>query len=350
MDTYQFQDALNLVKGVLPKRGFVPVINNILLKEGRLTATDLRMTISKPVESELNLLLPPKIVDVVNSFSNAEMTMQLDGKLIVKSGTAEFKLTTDEGIDDYPITQWAEELHELPDDFVAVVQSVVFAASDEETRPAFRGVLFESVDGVLTMTASDTHRLAQAEVNAGLPDCRYLIPARGLRELSKLKGKLSIGFTDSAVTFKADETMLVIRLLDEKYPDVSGVIPKENKTTVYVPKLSEHLADVLKRAMLLVDGKNKAVNITVTEERDILGEMSDKMTVKVSSEVGSMEEGFTVKRTGEEVDVFLNAGYLADGLKYEAIELNFNGDGGPVTVTRPGYKYLYLMLPIKKVN
>ena len=338
------KNQFNIIKSALPKTTNVPSVQNILLSGGTLTATDLEMLITVPIESDLNALLPPKTVEIVNAVDAVDLELH-EQTLHIKSGRGKFKLSCDTGIDDYPAPWHITDLTEVhAENFISALRSVLFAVSKEETRPAFMCVLMECKDKHLQLMASDTYRLAIAGTKAEADDFRVLVPPKVLRELSRLNpSKLELGFTDSAVTFKADDVLLSSRLLNENYPDVSSVIPKESKTTVTATQegLSEPLAEMVKRASLIAEGKNKAIELSVVD---------GTLTVKAQGLDGTMEESLKVRHTGEDVTLYVNADYFGDVLKYQGLEIKLHGEQGAVVVERPGYDYLYLLLPVKKVN
>ena len=339
------REVLRIIKPALPSRNSVQVLNNILLKGGVVTACNLELMISAPVDSKLEALLPPKIIEIAEAVGDFDMT--LDGeKLNVSAGKRNFTLHVDTGAEDYPETfHIADRFGIEPAGFIDGLASVVFAVSTEEHRPSFTGVLIEGGESI-KLTASDTYRLAQAEVTATTPEFRILVKPTILKELIRLKpDKLEMGFTNSAVTFNADGVLLSARLLDEKYPDVTSIVPKQEDATTKVSPavggLSAPLLEAIRSALLMVDTKNRAVTVSVTD---------GLLTVKASGQVGNMQEEIAVNTEGDDIELYLNAGYIADVLKYEGITIDFYGDGKPVVIRRPGYKYLYLCLPIKKMG
>jgi DNA polymerase-3 subunit beta len=309
-----------------------------------LTATNLELMISAKVDSKVEALLPPKIIEIAEAVGDFEM--ELHGQMLhITAGRGQFNLPTDSGFEDYPAPFHATELFEVePKGFIEAAASVVFAVSTEDSRPAFNGVLIESDGHKVTFTASDTYRLASAGVKMTAPEFRVLVKPTILKELVRLKPtKLSMGFTDSTVTFSFDDTLFTARLLGEKYPDVAGIIPKEAKTTISAVAggLSQPLLDAVRRASLLADGKNKAIGFAVTE---------NELVISATGGEGNMEEKLPVNKTGDDLSLLLNANYLQDILKYEGIEIHLHGEGGAVVIKRPGYDYTYLLLPIKKMG
>lgn len=342
MNTYELQDKFGIVSRVLPKRTTVPIINNFRLKEGKLTATNLEATMTTCINTDINALLPAKIAEILPTLSHTETEITAtDTKLTIKSGSANFKLSYEDGIDDYPVmdTPGGQVIELDTGTFYELARSVLFAASTDSSRLAFNGVLLDIKNGLLSLTASDTYRLAMASVNVEAADYRALIPAKYLKELLKLKpDKLSIALGKKQIGFTAGDNTLTIRLLDESYPDVSKVVPADHKTSINATMdgLNKPLANMIKRAMLIRD----TVQVSVAD---------GELTIAAEGEVGSMKESLPVNQDGEDVSLHLNGKYLQDVMGYEGIEILLNGADGPVIVKRPGYKYTYLVLPIKKM-
>ncbi len=365
LNTDELKNCLETVEKALPSRSTMPVISNVLLeiKEDQLTfsATNLEMFIKTRMEYSSQqsgkILLPPKLVDIIRYFPTEKVELKINWdnyRLDISGGSASFHLYGSDP-EDYPSTfdSASGEGQEVVIDqsiLKKMLRSVIFAASNEETRPAFNGVLFTLKEGSISLTASDTYRLAIKEVrdnNWTIEERLSLAPARSMRELLRLLGEqpvnISINQESSIIAFQIGQVFFATRLLEEKFPDVTGVIPKEYKTRVKVNK--KMLEETVSRASLLAEGKNQAVNLIVDEE---------KLEVKVSGQQGSMEDLLSADVEGEKIDVFANTRFVLDVLKViddDNVFLDFHGDGGPIIFKLvEDQSYLYLVLPIKKVN
>ncbi|MDW7740505.1 MAG: DNA polymerase III subunit beta [Bacillota bacterium] len=358
-------ECLETVEKALPLRSTIPVISNILLyvKSDQLifSSTNLEMTITsflkQPCDTEGCILLPPKIVEIMRYFPTDEVTLDINWenyRLDITGGSARFHLYGSDP-QDYPqlnfeAKQPSEGFEIEQNAFKKILKSVVFAASSEETRPAFNGILFSYDGNQLTLTASDTYRLVikvlkDEKWNFSQKKC--LIPAKVLRELLKIlgdnKNTVEIGSINNTLQFNFNEINFTSRLLDEKYPEVSGVIPREYRTRIVIDRQS--LENTVSRASLLTEGKNQAVNI-------IIGK--GKLEARVSSQEGSMEEIIPIEQEGEDIELHVNTRFVLDILKIievQKIIIDFHGDGGPLIFRLiDDNSYLYLVLPIKKVN
>ncbi|MDW7729043.1 MAG: DNA polymerase III subunit beta [Bacillota bacterium] len=364
--TGQLSACLETVEKALPVRTTVPVINNILLNidSNRLTfsATNHEIFINVSMDHQGSdsgrILLPPKIVDIVRYFPTPSVLIDINWdnyRLDISGGSARFHLYG-ASAEDFPTTYVSPE-EELTESFnldlirfKKILKEVVFAASTEETRPAFNGILFTFKGQTLSLTASDTYRLVINEIydqSWSFEETKCLVPAKALREFLRIAGEghtgVTVGYQNSLLTVNFDNTFFASRLLEEKYPDVSGVIPFEFKTRVIIER--KLLEETIARAALLAEGKNQAVNIAVKDNR---------FEVRVNSQEGSMEEYLPVEQEGEGLELFVNSRFILDILKIrdeEKIIIDFHGEGGPLIFRLlDNSSYLYLVLPIKKVN
>ncbi len=361
----QLYNCLEITEKALPVRSTIPIINNILLDvaEDKMTflATNLEMAIKVTMDKKEpgtgKILLPPKIIDIMRYFPVSEATLDINWDsygLKVSGGSALFNLN---GADaqDYPATT----LFQLNYDSTFSIEqellkkelkAVIFAASAEETRPAFNGVLFSFEGDKIFITASDTYRLVIKEIsnnNWSFEYCKCLVPARVLREFLRIieggKENIIIGFDNKTMSFNFNEINLSSRLLEEKYPDVRGVIPGSYKTRIKINR--KQFEEVISRAALLTEGKNQAVNLILHD---------DQLEARVSGQEGKMEEILPVEQDGENINLHVNTRFILDILRVideKEMIIDFHGNEGPIIFRLiDDQSYLYLVLPIKRLN
>ncbi len=365
LDSVELKNTLEIVEKILPTRSTMPAINNLLfdVKPGSLiiSATNLEMYISVTMDysgkDSGKILLPPKIVDIVRYFPTPEVTINVNWenkRVEILGGQAQFHLFGSDP-DDFPLSLGHEDNVEQGIKveqglLKKMLRMVLFAASSEETRPAFNGVLVSLEGGMLTFTASDTYRLAvKKNINEQWEGhmFRLLVPARTLREIIRIISDsqlpVEIKFGKSILSFTFGGVYIATRLLEEKYPDVSGVIPKEYKTRINIDR--KLLEETVARANLLAEGKNQAIQLAIGEE---------ELKIMASGQEGRMEEILPVTREGDLLELYVNSRYILDLLKQldeDQLSIDFHGEGGPLIFRLPGRQdYLYLALPIKKFN
>lgn len=355
--------CLDIVEKALPIRTTIPAIDNILFecteKDLAFTATNMEIDIQIKVPysggNNFRILFPPKIVHVVRYLPETDVDLyfrQDDYRIEISSGQTNYVLF---GADPahYPIiqTETTTTEHLLTFDqllFKKILKTTVFAASTDESRPSFNGVLFHFNNNYLNIIASDTYRLAikNIEIEDELrrfTEKRFLTPARSLRELLKIigdDGPLLISPGAKQVIFKFDDIYFAARILEEKYPDVSGVIPRKHITRMFIDK--KIFEDTVSRASLLAEGKNLVIHFIID---------GNCLVVKVASQIGKMEEMVPGRCEGDNVEVFVNSKFVLDIFKVmeqKEIMVDFHGKNGPLVFRASGDQtYLYLVLPVK---
>ena len=362
--TAELAGCLETAEKALPVRTTIPATANIHLaiNSDKLvfsaTNHEIMIKVSMGYQGSESgaILLPPKIVDIVRYFPTPDINVDINWdnfRLDITGGSARFHLYGS-AADDFPISSLSKNDQSYDsfdlelNNFKKLLKEVVFAASNEETRPAFNGILFSFKDDILTLTASDTYRLVVKKISDpswSFYERKCLVPAKALREFLRIAGDghtaVNVVYHESLLSMQFANILFASRLLEEKYPDVSGVIPREYKTRVVINR--KMLEDTVSRAALFAEGKNQAINIIVGNE---------KLEVRVHSQEGSMEELLPANQDGEEIDIYVNSRFVLDILKVldcEEIMIDFHGEEGPIVFRMVDDQgYLYLVLPIKK--
>lgn len=365
LNTEELFNCLEVVEKALPVRTTMPLTGNILcvISKNNITfsATNheiyIKTTMNHSGSESGRILLPPKFVEVMRYFPTKEVEINIDWekhRIDMQGGSANFHLYG-ANPDEYPLffEERAVDSEEYSLDknlFKNTLRSVVFAASTEETRPAFNGVLFSFNGNTLTLIASDTYRLVTKEIvnqNWSFTEKNILVPAKSLRELMRIAGdsnnEIFFYRQENILSFSFDDILFSTRLLEEKYPDVRGVIPGEYKTRIELDRKA--LEDTVSRAALLAEGKNQAVNFSV---------IGNNLEIRVNSQDGSMEEILPAVKEGDDLSLYVNTRFILDILKVlsdEKIIIDFHGEGGPLIFRLPDNSgFLYLVLPIKRVS
>ena len=120
-----------------------------------------------------------------------------------------------------------------------MIRKTSFACSDDETRPALNGVLWQTKGDKMQMVATDGHRLAKASVEnkklKGMSE-DIIIPPKVLNLIPKFaegqNQEVGIIFGENNIIFNLEHTVLTSRLIDGPYPNFEQVIPKNNDKTL----------------------------------------------------------------------------------------------------------------------
>lgn len=225
------------------------------------------------------------------------------------------------------------------------VRQVVFAASTDESRPVYNGVLFEIQGKQVKVVATDTHRLALRSFtieNCEDINIELIIPGKTLNDLVKIIGnkEVEVAASRNKVFFITDNAFLVSRLIDGQFPNYRIAIPQDYTSRITLKTMD--LAEAAERASLLEKEGSPVVRLYL--EGNVL-------LLTVITEAGRLCEELPVKHEGEPVQIAFNSRYLSDALKVvgsEEIRIDFSGPLSPGIIRPVGNNdYFSLILPVR---
>lgn len=251
--------ALDAVRDAAKGHAVRPVLNNVLLQDETVTATDLEIRITAPLPGATGpaLLLPfARLQQIVGSLAATdEVTLTVDGTAcVVKAGRGTWRLPVEDAAE-FPACTGGDgkPIAKLPaDQFRALLNTVRFATDKESSRYALGGVLFdferpedkESDYGKLSFVASDGRRMTVATCDVA-NDCdgsQTLVPRRVIDTLVALCSgaeSIQLDTTGSELVATVDDTVVRARLVDGKFPRWRDIEPehKTSQTLVVVGSL-----------------------------------------------------------------------------------------------------------------
>lgn len=318
--------VLTKASGVVPSKSTLPILENYLFDLSKdtlkITATDLEVSLSTSLhvtgEENGKMAIPARrMMETVRALPNVDMKFIGDianKKLNMKTKNGEYKLAG-ESSEDYPtipLPKGDEQLVLEKEILTRLINQTSFAVSTDELRPAMMGVLFQIKKDEIRAVATDGHRLvkfANAAVRSAKIERDVIIPAKALHILTKSLEEESstISIDNSHIVFTFGDTVLISRLIGEKYPSYESVIPSDNDKQLVVNK-NEILASV-RRIALYASSTTHQVRFTLkkntliisAEDIDFGNEATETLTCDYSSD--PMEIGF-------------NASYIIDILSH----------------------------------
>jgi DNA polymerase-3 subunit beta len=130
----------------------------------------------------------------------------------------------------------------MGDMLATAINKTIFAAGNDDLRPVMSGVFFQFASDGLTFVATDAHKLVRYRRNdiATNETAEFIMPKKPLNLLkSILQGSESdvlIEYNDSNAQFTFENTTIICRLIDGKYPNYEAVIPKENPNKLTISR------------------------------------------------------------------------------------------------------------------
>ncbi len=246
---------LQVLGGVINSSNTLPILDNFLfeLNKSSLTvsASDLETTMSSTIDvesdSEGSVAVPARLLlDTLKTFPEQPLTfiVEENNTIEISSNHGKYALAYANS-DEFPK---AVELNEpsstiINGDILAnAISKTIFAAGNDDLRPVMSGVFFQFSTEGLTFVATDAHKLVKYSRNdvKANQTAEFIMPKK---PLTLLKGILvasdsdvTIDYNDSNAKFTFDNTVLICRLIDGKYPNYEAVIPKENPNKLVIDR------------------------------------------------------------------------------------------------------------------
>ena len=246
---------LQVLGGVINNSNTLPILDNFLfeLKDSKLTvsASDLETTMSSVVDVESDtdgsIALPARLLlDTLKTFPEQPLTFVVEDNNTVEisSNYGKYALAYANG-SEFPKAVALEDPSTTTisgDILASAISKTIFAAGNDDLRPVMSGVFFQFSTEGLTFVATDAHKLVKytrEDVKASQV-AEFIMPKK---PLNLLKGILAtsdeavkIEYNDSNAKFTFENSVLICRLIDGKYPNYEAVIPKENPNKLTIDR------------------------------------------------------------------------------------------------------------------
>ena len=321
-------EALNTVKGAVPSKSTMPILECILFERDgdtlRLSATDLEISIIQtvPVQFETNgtpentpIAVPAqRLIDTLRALPDLpiEFSADSDFKIRMETDQGHYKMVGHDG-SDYPELPELEEQHELNVEgglLGRTIDKTAFAVSQDALRPAMMGVYFQVGEDATSVVATDGHRLVKLtlpELQANI-STDFIVPEKA----TKLAGRVveddeicTVRVDESHVSFEFDNSRVLARLIDETYPNYQSVIPDGNDRHLVVNR--EDMLNAVKRVGLYSSSMTNQIRLDVTAD-----------TVTISAEdverSSEAEETIHCDYDSETMEIGFNSEYLTEVL------------------------------------
>ncbi len=246
---------LSLAGGAIGSNPVLPILEDFLFtienNELTIAATDLETSIITKMEVMADkdgvVAVPAKIlIDTLKALPEQPITFTVDEEnfgIEITSAYGKYKLAGENGAD-YPQIPVPDEVDTVTAPALSLSEGVsktLFATSSDELRPAMTGVYFQVDFSKLTLVATDAHKLVKFTLMdlQGEVTTNFIVPKKALNLLKGSlpnTGEVTLSFNKANAFFAFDETSLICRLIDARYPDYNAVIPVDNPNVLTVQR------------------------------------------------------------------------------------------------------------------
>lgn len=310
---------LNSVNGVITTNPVVPILENFLFEvtEGLLTvsASDLQtsMITEIPVDAKKkgSIAVPAKILlDTLKNLPEQPVTFSIDEEtysIEISSDNGRYRLSG-ENATDFPKVPAVKNGYsvEMPADVLnRAIASTLFAASNDELKPAMTGVYLLLSDTNITFVATDGHRLVKfrrVDVSSDMAN-NIIIPKKALNLIKSSiptdRSMVKIEFNASNAFFSFGNLKMICRLIDERFPDYENAIPMNNPNKLVISKTD--FFNSLRRISIYANKTTHQVRLKIAgselqisaEDLDFSNEANERLACDYQGE--DMEIGFNAR-------------------------------------------------------
>ena len=318
------EKLLSKVIPAVPSRTPMPILENFMfeVKDGSLTvsATDLEIALRSAInvasEENVSFVIPARLLyDIIRSLEETQILFKTDSnsklKLSTENGTYNIGYLPAADFPEIPQVARNKEITLNGKDLKKAIDQTSFAMSKEDMRPAMTGTLLEFTPDGLRFVTTDGHRLVKF-VNKNIKTAseeQYIVPERAISVISKLLGEtdVKIFISKSNISFNLGDVEFITRLIGEKYPAYSSVIPLENENLLKINRLA--ITSTIKRMLLFSSSSTKQVKFSIKKNKiEISAEDIDHGSDAV--------ENLTCEYKGDPMDIGFNTQYVNDILTH----------------------------------
>ena len=350
--------ALQKTHAIVASKSTLSILANVLIEtnEGKLVFTTTNLQVGIRCESPANITatgattLPARFLfAIVRELPVGDVLVEVNDENVasIRSGEAFFRLL---GISKEEFPRVAEfegkPLFSMPQKSLReMLRKTSFAVSREDPRHFLTGMYFSISEGRLLLVGTDGRRLSRISHEIATEEGytgNFIVPIKAIEELEKMIGEdgdVHVYLSGNQAGFRLGTDLLVSLLIDARFPDYEGVIPKTGAVTASLNR--EEFAATVRQAALVTSEQSSSVKLNFT---------SNELVISAHSpEVGEARVVMPAKFSGEPLAIGFNPTCLRDVLNCmdeEEITLQLTDSVSPGVVSGEG-SFLHLIMPMR---
>ncbi len=315
---------LQVLGGILNNTNTLPILDNFLFKlDGNtlsVSASDLETTITSKLEVESTetgmVCIPARLLlETLKTFPEQPLTFVVEDNNTVEISSNHGKYALA-----YANAEEFPNVVELQDPSSTVIQGdvlataiskTIFASGNDDLRPVMSGVFFQFSTENLIFVATDAHKLVKYTRDdlSASQTAEFIMPKKPLNLLKNIlagnEEDVTIEYNESNAKFIFDNSEMVCRLIDGKYPNYEAVIPKENPNKLIMDR--NLLLNSVRRVSIFSSKTTHQIRLKIAgAELNISAEDVDFSN--------KAEERLTCDYQGDDMQIGFNSRFLTEML------------------------------------
>ncbi|WP_298238824.1 DNA polymerase III subunit beta [uncultured Algibacter sp.] len=315
---------LQILGGVINNSNTLPILDNFLFNlDGSklvVSASDLETTMSSSLnvesDSKGSIAIPARLLlDTLKTFPEQPLTFVVEenNTIEISSNHGKYALAYADG-NEFPNAVSLEDPSQtviVGDVLATAISKTIFAAGNDDLRPVMSGVFFQFSTEGLTFVATDAHKLVKytrEDVKASQV-AEFIMPKKPLNLLKSIlagsEDSVTIEYNDSNAKFTFENSELICRLIDGKYPNYEAVIPKENPNRLTIAR--NQFLNSVRRVSIFSNKTTHQIRLKIAgAELNISAEDIDYSN--------KAEERLTCDYQGDDMQIGFNSRFLTEML------------------------------------
>ena len=358
----ELMKSISIVLKAVPSKTTMPILECILVDATtgtiHFTANDTELgietVVNGTVEEKGMVALDAKIFsEIVRKLPSSDVTITSDENMntLITCEKAKFRIAGKDG-DDFsvlPIIEKNSSVQMSQFTLKETIRQTIFSIASNDTNKIMTGELFEITGDQLRVVSLDGHRISirKVQMKESSQDTKVIVPGKTLQEVSKIlsgetESLVTVTFAKNHIMFEFDDTTVVSRLIEGSYFRVDQMISGDYETKIRINK-KEMLSCIDRSTLLVREDDKKPIILNITD---------GVMELKISSQIGSMNETIEVEKEGRDILIGFNPRFLIDALRViddETIDIYFMNSKAPCFIRDSAQSYVYLVLPVNFV-
>jgi DNA polymerase-3 subunit beta len=283
------------------------------------------------------------LIDTVKEIKEPELIIEVgETQATIRIEKVKGKYSTPiQSVTDYPQTPDVEiekSINSDSDQLQKAIGKVFFALGTDDLRPAMTGVLVEVGGNQTSVVATDAHVLSKYVINEK-NDFKgsFIIPRKAASIIKEMKGTIQLAFSENNVKAIYENTTIICRLIDARYPDYRAVIPVDNPNEIILT--TSELKGALKRVKLYANQKTNAAIFKIDETTEISSQDTDFNNEAVEHLTGELK--------GDAMTIGFNAKIVLsclDIVSGESVEISYSSPTRAAIITEG--ELTMLLMPV----